>query len=188
MKKILLVDASPRVNGNSESIVNMLAEDLKDQEVIIYKMRETKNNFCLACGACQGKDTQNCVQQDDYTALLPTIDSCDSIVLATPIYNQQVCSMAKLFIERWYPFFKWDGPGMSNSSKTNKKGALVCSFWGSPVDVTQKYADWTVSGFAQMGCSQTKSVLFPQIPEKAAVLQNEEYVAQIHELAKWLAE
>ena len=28
MKKILLVDASPRINGNSENIVNMLAEDL----------------------------------------------------------------------------------------------------------------------------------------------------------------
>ena len=87
MKKILLVDASPRVNGNSESIVNMLAEDLKDQEVVVYKMRETTNNFCLACGACQGKDSQSCVQKDDYTNLLPVIDECDSIVIATPIYS-----------------------------------------------------------------------------------------------------
>ena len=188
MKKILLVDASPRINGNSESVVNMLAEDLKDQEVVVYKMRETKNNFCLACGACQGKDTQSCVQKDDYTALLPVMNECDAIVIATPIYNQQICSMAKLFIERWYPFFKYDSPLMSNTSKPGKKGALVCSFWGSPVDVTEKYAEWTVSGFSQMGCDKTKAVLFPQIPEKGAVLKNDEYVGKIHELAEWLAE
>lgn len=141
MKKILLVDASPRRNGNSESIINMLAKDLKEQEVVVYRMKETKTNFCLACDACQRKDTQSCVQKDDYTSLLPVIDECDSIVIATPIYNQQICSMAKLFIERWYPFFKYDAPFMSNTSKLGKKGALVCSFWGSPVDVTRKYAE-----------------------------------------------
>ena len=104
--------------------MNMLAEDLKDQEVVVYKMRETKNNFCLACGACQGKDTQICVQKDDYTALLPVMNECNAIVIATPIYNQQICSMAKLFIERWYPFFKYDSPLMSNTSKPGKRELL----------------------------------------------------------------
>lgn len=96
--------------------------------------------------------------------------------------------MAKLFIERWYPFFKYDAPFMSNTSKLGKKGALVCSFWGSPVDVTRKYAEWTVAGFSQIGCDKTKVVLFSQIPEKGAVLKNDEYVSKIHELAAWLAE
>ncbi len=188
MKKILLVDASPRVNGNSENIIKILAEDLKDYEVTVFKMREKKCNPCLACGVCQGREDQICVQKDDIAKLLPVIDGCDSIVIATPIYNQQICSQAKLFIERWYPFFKFDGPGMSNSSKTNKKGALVCSFLGSSVGVTQKYADWTVSGFGQMGASQTKAILFPQIPNRGDVLNNPEYVEKIHELAKWLAD
>lgn len=188
MKKILLVDASPRLKGNSESVVNTLTEDLKEHEVIVYKMRETKNNFCLACEACQRKDTQNCVQADDYTNLLPVIDKCDAIVIATPIYNQQISSMAKLFIERWYPFFKYDAPFMSNSSKLGKKGALVCSFWGSPIDLIKKYAEWTVSGFSQIGCDKTKAVLFPQIPGRGDVLKKDNYVNEIHKLAEWLAD
>ena len=188
MKKIVLVDASPRVNGNSDQVVRILTEDLKAHEVIVYKMREKETHFCLACGACQGKDTQRCVQKDDYTKLLPVLDTCDAIVMATPIYNQQISAMAKLFIERWYPFFKRDAPLMSNTSKPGKKGALVCSFWGSPVDVTEKYAKWTVSGFSQMGCDKTKAILFPKIPGRGDILAREEYINEIHELAKWLVE
>ena len=187
-KKILLVDASPRVGGNSDIIVNMLAEDLKNSEVTVFKMREKKCNPCLACAVCQGRDDQICVQKDDIAELLPVINECDAIVMATPLYNQQICSQAKLFIERWYPFFKWDAPLMSNTSNPGKKAALVVSFWGSPVDVTQKYADWTVSGFSQMGADKTKAILFPQIPGKGDVMKNDEYISKIHELADWISE
>ena len=94
----------------------MLAEDLKDCEVTVFNMREKKCNPRLACGACQGKDTQMCVQKDDIRGLLPAIDQCDGILLATPIYNQQICSQAKLF--------KFDAPLLSNTSKPGKKGAI----------------------------------------------------------------
>ena len=40
MKTILLVNASPRVQGNSEVITQILAEDLKDQRVVVFTMRE----------------------------------------------------------------------------------------------------------------------------------------------------
>lgn len=124
MKKIVLIDASPRKGGNSEAVTDIIANDLADCEVTVFKMREKD---CRACGACQGRDTQQCVQKDDIAALLPAIERCDAIMLATPIYNQQITSQAKLFIERFYPFFKADGKGMSNTSKYGKKAALVCS-------------------------------------------------------------
>lgn len=47
MKKILLVNASPRKGGNSDLITKMLAEELKDCEVIVFNMREKKCNPCL---------------------------------------------------------------------------------------------------------------------------------------------
>lgn len=76
-----------------------------------------------------------CVQRDDITALLPVIDQCAAIVMATPIYNQQITAQAKLFIERWYPFFNREKKNWSNTSRQGKKAALVCSFWGSPKNI-----------------------------------------------------
>jgi len=63
---------------------------------------------------------------------------------------------------------------------------LICSFWGSPVDVTTKYAEWTVSGFSQIGVDKTKALIFPQIPNKGDVLKRDDYLAQLKELAEWL--
>ena len=188
VKKILLVDASPRKGGNSEVVVDTLAGDLKNCEVTVFKMREKDCRPCLACGACQGRDTQMCVQKDEIAVLLPVIENCDGIVLATPIYNQQITSQAKLFIERFYPFFKADGKGMSNTSKYGKKAALVCSCWGSPRDVTQRYADWTVSGFCQIGAEEFRALVFDGIPERGQIKERADYLEQLHELAQWLTE
>lgn len=188
MKKVLLVAASPRKGGNSETAIDILATDLRSCEVTVFKMREHNCNLCMACDACQNKDTQRCVQNDDIAALIPTIENCDGIVLATPIWNQQICSQAKLFIERWYPFFNFSKRLMSNTSKYGKKGALICSFWGSNPEITRNYADWTVSGFSQIGVEETKSLIFPQIPKCGDIAKNEDYIKQLHNLAAWLTE
>ena len=188
MKKILLVNASPRAKGNSEIITQNLAEDLKDQRVVVFTMRDKDCRYCKACGACQGTEGQSCVQDDDITKLLPVIEACDAIVVATPIYNQQVSSLAKLFIERFYPWFDFSKKGMSNTAKYGKKAALVCSFWDSPKEEVKKYADWTVSGFCQIGAEQFQTLIFNHIPNAGDVANRPDYLEQVHQLACWLNE
>lgn len=188
MKKIVLIDASPRKGGNSEAVTDLIANDLAGCEVTVFKMREKDCRPCRACGFCQGKNTQQCVQKDDITALLPVIEHCDAIMLAAPIYNQQITSQAKLFIERFYPFFKADGKSMSNTAKYGKKAALVCSCWGSPRDITEQYAAWTVSGFSQIGAEQFKALVFDGIPERGQIREHADYLEQVHRLAGWFAE
>lgn len=188
MKKILLVDTSLRKNGNSEIIVDILAEELKDHEVTVFKMREHKCRHCTACGACQNKETQNCVQNDDITDLLPLIDTCDGIVLTSPIYNHQMSSMARVFIERLYPFFHVEKAHMSNTSKPGKKAGLILSFWGGPSDIYEKYAAWSVETLSQMGAEEFKSLIFGGIPGKGEVKDHGEYMAQLRDLSGWLSE
>lgn len=188
MKKILLVDSSPRKNGNSEVIVDKIAAELKDAEVTVFKMREKKVNPCFACGACQGKDAPSCVQKDDFSALIAEIEACDAIVLTTPIYFHQVNAQAKMFIDRTYAFFNAEKPFMSNTAKRGKKAALVCSFWGGPADVYEKYAEETVKGLSFMGADDTKSLIFGNIPQPGEIQNNEKYMEEVSDLAKWLIE
>lgn len=188
MKKILLVDASPRKNGNSEVIVDRLAAELKDAEVMVFKIREKKVNPCLACGTCQGKDAPKCVQNDDMSALIAEIETCDAIALAAPIYFNQVNAQAKMIIDRLYCFFNVERPFMSNTAKRGKKAALVCSFWGGPADVYAKYAEETVGNFSYMGADHTKAVIFGDIKEPGSIRNKEKYLEDISALAQWLAE
>ncbi|BBF43547.1 iron-sulfur flavoprotein [Lachnospiraceae bacterium KM106-2] len=188
MKKILLVDASPRKGGNSEVIVDTLASQFKNAEVTVFKMREKKCNHCMACAACQGKETQNCVQKDDITELLPIIDECDAIVLTSPICNHQMGSQARVFIERLYPFFHVEKKNMSNTSKFGKKAALILSFWGGPKDIYEKYAAWSGETFIQMGVEETKTLVFGGIPARGEIKAHPEYMEEVDNIAKWLVE
>lgn len=188
MKKIVLVDASPRRGGNSETIVDTLAADLRGENVVVFKMREKSWHPCLACAACQHRDRPVCVQKDDLSALLAELDSCDAVVLASPIYYHQLCAQAVAFIDRFYPFFNLDRPKMSNTSKFGKKGALICSFWGGPLERYQKYAAETAQCLSSVGADDVRSLVFGGIPERGDVAKNVDYMRQIHELAQWLTE
>lgn len=75
---------------------------------------------------------------------------------------------------------------MSNTSKYGKKAALVCSCWGSPKDVIENYAAWTVKGFSQIGAEETKALVFDGIPAPGQILEKSAYLEQLHVLAQWL--
>lgn len=80
MKKIVLIDASPRKGGNSEAVTDIIANDLAGCEVTVFKIHEKDCRPCRACGFCQGKNTQQCVQKDDITALLPVTEQFKALV------------------------------------------------------------------------------------------------------------
>ena len=86
MKKIIIVNASPRKGGNCDVVADKLSSELKDAEVEVFALRDKKVGPCLACNACKSRKTPVCVQKDDMGALIPRIDSCDAIVLLSPIY------------------------------------------------------------------------------------------------------
>ncbi len=189
MKKIILVDASPRVNGNSEVITDTLENKLKDRaEVTVFKMREKSTHPCLACAACQKSGRVMCAQKDDITELLPLMDACDGIVLATPIYLWQVSAQAKTFIDRIYPFYKPGAKANSNTSKFGKKAAIIFSFWGSDVDIMKKYADYTMAhSFNFVGAEEFRTLIFNGIGGRGQVAKREDYMSMLDELAEWLA-
>lgn len=189
MQQILLVDASPRRGGNSEIIIETLAgyihECLPDAHIDIFKIREHSLEYCLACDACQGKDDQMCVQGDDMTALLPTIENADAVVLASPIYNQMLAAQAVTFIDRFYPFYKYGDPMYSNSKKRNKKACVIAVSWGDSPDYAALAED-TVRGFCQIGANAFQSYAFGGIKEPGDIVHYPAYFEKLKELAGWI--
>lgn len=186
VKKIVLVDASPRPHGNSETIVDTLAQDLRGEDIVVFKVRQKHLNPCLACGTCQGKAEIFCAQKDDMSLLVGDIAHCDSLVLASPVYFHQISAQAKAFIDRTYCFFNAALPGMSKVSPRGKKAALVCSFWGGPESTYARYAAETVKSFSVIGADEFASMAFGGIPEPGEVQNHPEYMKRIHALAQWL--
>lgn len=188
MKKILLLDFSPRKKGNSAGLIAVMAEEAaaKGAETVSYAIRDMDVNPCKACGACKKKDVPFCAQKDDFTAMLSLIDECDGIVFAAPIYFGQVPGPAKDFIDRLYCFFNPARTEPLFTPKESKKIAVVLPCGGGSPEAYQSVADWVGGCFKTIGVTEMKSLIKNGLND----LWNgeDEYRAAIAKEAKGLAD
>lgn len=100
-KKVLVLSASPRKGGNSETLCDqfMLGAKEAGNEVEKIFLRDKKINYCVACDACS-KNDGHCVQKDDMTEILEKMIEADVIVMATPVYYYSMNGQMKTLIDR----------------------------------------------------------------------------------------
>lgn len=104
--EIALVNSSSRLNGNTERLLKVLESQLiKAAEErhaalnirhITLSKREIK--ICLGCRCCFDKG--NCPLKDDAVEIKELILGCDALVLASPVYVEDVNGIMKNWIDR----------------------------------------------------------------------------------------
>jgi multimeric flavodoxin WrbA len=103
MKNVLIISASPRKNGNSDTLCDRFAQGAKESGNSVEKVfLATKNiGYCRGCGVCN--NTHKCVQKDDMAEILDKMVNANVIVLATPVYFYTMDGQMKTFIDRTVP-------------------------------------------------------------------------------------
>ena len=86
--KILVLNGSPRPNGNTAAMVNTFkkAAEAKCHEVVCFNVCRMNIKGCLACEYCHGKGNGVCVQKDDMQQIYTALKDTEMLVLAAPIY------------------------------------------------------------------------------------------------------
>ena len=126
MKKILIVNGSKRLKGNSYALEARIVEQLKGKaEVTCLDIAKKDVRPCLACDACKQQHTPNCIQKDDFTALIPEIDNCDAMLILAPVHWDQLPAQLKAFLDRTYSFMDFTQPDFSMATRKDKKIAAV---------------------------------------------------------------
>ena len=121
--KILVLNGSPRPDGNTAAMVEAFAEGARESghEVTVIPVCQKKIGGCLACEYCHMKDSgheRQCVQKDDMQEIYPLLDEAEMIVLASPIYYHGFTGQLQCAINRIYALDK---------PKNLKKAALIMS-------------------------------------------------------------
>ncbi len=118
--KILVLNGSPRPNGNTARMVAAFAEGARESghEVHIIDVCKKKIGGCLACEYCHTKGGGKCIQQDDMQEVYPLLEEADMIVLASPIYYHSITGQLQCAVNRIYALDK---------PKNLKKAALIMS-------------------------------------------------------------
>ena len=99
-KSVLIISASPRKGGNSDTLCDQFAKGAKEAGNDVEKLRlsELHIEYCSACYAC--KKQGHCVKQDDMEYVLDKMRAADVIVLATPVYFYTMNAQLKTMIDR----------------------------------------------------------------------------------------
>lgn len=131
MKKIIVLNGSPRKKGNTSFLVDELVKSIieNEEEAEVITLNNYNIKPCQACNWCIKNNALSCVQKDDMNSFYPKLLESDVIVFATPIYWFSYSAQLKLFIDRLYALHGNEGYAL-----TNKKIAFVLVYGDSNVE------------------------------------------------------
>ena len=117
--KVLLINGSPRENGNTARALAEVANTLKSEgiETEIFWIGNKPVRGCIACGACKEKNLGRCVFDDDVcNQLSARFAEADAFVIGSPTYYGQPAGALLAVLQR--AFF---------SAGANVKGKVAAS-------------------------------------------------------------
>lgn len=106
--KILAINGSYRTNGNTARVINLIAEQLYfeanqfGEQLNFDKVDLGKLNiqFCHGCRICFNLGEEHCPLKDDLLAIKTKIKEADGVIVATPVYVNDVNGITKNWIDR----------------------------------------------------------------------------------------
>lgn len=103
-KNILILNGSPRMQGNTRSILKTLERSFLENmqcnmefiDVCQYVLKG-----CVNCDSCR-KNGGKCVHNDDTNLLMEKVLAADVIIFGSPVYWMGVTAQLKLLIDKFY--------------------------------------------------------------------------------------
>jgi multimeric flavodoxin WrbA len=123
---VLALNGSPRRNGVTATLLRKALEGAASQgaKTEFIQLNKLSMSGCIACFDCKkrgGKSYGKCSLKDDMTPLYEKIERCDAFFLGSPIYFGTVTALAKMLVERLYPYLNY-GDYSSNFPKKINTG------------------------------------------------------------------
>lgn len=115
--KVLMINGSPRANGNTyialHEMENIFSENGVDTEIIQVGNKNIRG--CIGCGSCAEKG--KCVFDDMVNEIAPKFEACDGLVVGSPVYYASANATLIALLDRLFYSTHFD--------KTMKVGASV---------------------------------------------------------------
>ena len=115
--KVLILNGSPRANGNTSIAVNELVKTFAEEKVEteVVQIGNKDIHGCIACGSC-GKNGK-CVFDDIVNELAVKFEAADGLIVASPVYYASANATLIAALDRLFY--------STNFDKTMKVGASV---------------------------------------------------------------
>jgi multimeric flavodoxin WrbA len=106
--EILAINGSYRKNGNTAQIIEMVSAQMQAianekgdyLEFNTLNLGRSELQFCRGCRACFDLGEQHCPLQDDLRTINKRMEAANGLILASPVYVNDVSGIIKNWIDR----------------------------------------------------------------------------------------
>lgn len=115
--KVVAFNGSPRKNGNTYIILNMVLDELKKEniETEIIQLGGNPVRGCTGCRQCANNKNNRCVFNDDIiNDCIEKMRQADGIILGSPVYYSNITTEMKALIDRAGVVSKSNGVFLKN--------------------------------------------------------------------------
>ena len=176
--KVLLINGSPKSNGNTFIALNEVSKSLQaegvDTEIVHVGSKPLRG--CLACGQCNG--LKECVTHDLVNEVLVKFKEADGLIVGSPVYYASPAGTLVSFLDRLFFASKFDKTMKVGASvAVARRGGTTATF-----DVLNKY--FTISGMPVASSTYWNQV---HGSNPAEVKQDEEGMQTMRQLGRNMA-
>lgn len=153
--KVVAINGSPRKDGNTASLLEIMAKELKLQGITVETLHVGGGTLrgCTACGYCKRSERNLCVFGDDMVnSSAAKMREADGIVLAAPAYYAGIPGTMKSFLDRVFfssaRYFKYKvGTAVTTARRTGGLDVLhqLQNYFSLAQTVTPPSQYWTVA-------------------------------------------
>ncbi len=172
--KTLIINGSPRPNGDTASLVRLLEEGLAGERKVLSAYRSNISP-CVDCRYC--KTHSGCAIQDEMQEIYPYIQACDNILIASPIYFSEVTGKVLDICSRlqtWFcaRFYRGETP-----VPKAKKGAVILVGGGD--GAPDKAYGTACTLLHQMNCRDIFPMVCSHDTDRRPAIENAQAVAGV---------
>ena len=151
-KKIIVLNGSPRKNGNTSALVKAFREGAESagHSVTEFWLEGMNINGCRGCCAGGKNPESPCVQKDDMAQIYLAYKEADVVVLASPLYYWTISGQLKCAFDRLFAVAECD-PGYTNP---RKESALLMAAEGNGFEETVYWYDRLMGHIGWKDCGK----------------------------------
>lgn len=142
-KRIVILNGSPRKNGNTSELVRAFTQGAEQagNKVTTFHLSSMDIHGCKGCFCGDSGRECPCVQKDDMAEIYPAVRESDVVVLATPLYYWNMSGQLRIAIDR---LFALEEGGVNLLRGHGRSSALLMAAEGNGFEDVVLYYDHLV--------------------------------------------
>lgn len=139
-KKIVVLNGSPRKNGNTSALVREFSKGAEStgNTVTVFFLGDMDIHGCKGCFGGHSSRECPCVQKDDMDKIYPVVRESDIVVLATPLYYWNMSGQLRTAVDRLFALEEGDGNLLRGNGRAS---ALLMAAEGNGFEDVVLYYD-----------------------------------------------